>query len=61
MGQRARIHLSGLTGPQAQAHVGGAQEGAGAGNGVVGDGDGEGWQFWPPAEQSSDGAYQRPS
>src|SRR5690606_8856020 len=28
MGQRARIHLSGLTGTQAQAHVGGAQEGA---------------------------------
>ncbi|MFC6161775.1 DivIVA domain-containing protein [Kribbella jiaozuonensis] len=24
-------------------------------------GEGEGWQFWPPADQEGEGAYQRPS
>ncbi|TDO64198.1 DivIVA domain-containing protein [Kribbella sp. VKM Ac-2571] len=31
------------------------------GNGAAGDGDEEGWRFWPPADQQGEGAYQRPS
>ncbi|MGW6200504.1 DivIVA domain-containing protein [Kribbella sp. NPDC055110] len=30
-------------------------------NGVAGDENGEGWRFWPPADQQGEGAYQRPS
>jgi DivIVA domain-containing protein len=42
---------------QEQQH---AQQQAGA-NGAAGDGDAEGWRFWPPADQQGEGAYQRPS
>ncbi|MEU8225338.1 hypothetical protein, partial [Kribbella sp. NPDC048915] len=31
------------------------------GSGERSAGDGEGWQFWPPADQAGEGAYQRPS
>ncbi|MFG1911908.1 DivIVA domain-containing protein [Kribbella sp. NPDC048928] len=39
----------------------GNSAGNSAGNGAVEDEGGEGWRFWPPADQDSDGAYQRPS
>lgn len=31
------------------------------GDGQQGEAEGEGWQFWPPADQEGEGAYQRPS
>ncbi|WP_272948967.1 DivIVA domain-containing protein [Kribbella soli] len=45
--------------PGQQAPEQGAQQ-AGV-NGAAGDGDEEGWRFWPPADQQGEGAYQRPS
>ncbi|WP_410787106.1 DivIVA domain-containing protein [Kribbella sp. C-35] len=44
---------------QAQGQQPGEQQGGA--NGAAGDGDEEGWRFWPPADQQGEGAYQRPS
>ncbi|MFI5697243.1 DivIVA domain-containing protein [Kribbella sp. NPDC051586] len=47
------------SGAQQQAST--AQQEPGSAQAASQQGEGEGWQFWPPVEEGGEGAYQRPS